>query len=391
MAKTIALVVAAGRGQRFGAELPKQYLVVAGRPLLYHSAAAFARHPGVDAVRVVIHPDDRARYDAAVAGLGLLDPVAGGATRQESVRLGLESLTPLAPERVLVHDGARPAVDAGVIERVLAALDDAPGAIAAVPVGDSLKRAAEDGCVAASVDRAGLWRAQTPQGFRFDDILAAHRAAADRGLTNDSGLTDDAAVAEAAGMAVKLVPGSEDNLKVTTDDDVTRVERALAQPRFESRVGMGFDVHPFGAGDHVMLCGVRVAHDRGMVGHSDADAGLHALVDAVLGALGAGDIGALFPSGDAEWRDADSGVFATRAREMVAAAGGEIAHLDVTLTCERPRIGPHREAMAARLAELFGVARGRISVKATTTDRLGFIGRGEGLAALAVATLRLPG
>jgi 2-C-methyl-D-erythritol 4-phosphate cytidylyltransferase/2-C-methyl-D-erythritol 2,4-cyclodiphosphate synthase len=383
MAKTIALVVAAGRGQRFGVELPKQYLAVAGRPLLYHSAAAFARHPRVDAVRVVIHPDDRARYDAAVSGLGLLDPVAGGATRQESVRLGLESLTPLAPERVLVHDGARPAVDAGVIDRVLAALDDAPGAIAAVPVGDSLKRAAEDGRVAASVDRAGLWRAQTPQAFRFDDILAAHRAAADRGLS------DDAAVAEAAGMAVKLVPGSEDNVKVTTEDDVARVERALGE-RFESRVGMGFDVHPFGSGDHVMLCGVRVAHDRGLVGHSDADAGLHALVDAVLGALGAGDIGELFPSGDAEWRDADSGVFAARVRDMVAAAGGEIAHLDVTLTCECPRIGPHREAMAARLAELFGVARGRISVKATTTDRLGFIGRGEGLAALAVATLRLP-
>ncbi len=383
MAKTIALVVAAGRGQRFGAELPKQYLPVAGRPLLYHSAAAFARHPRVDAVRVVIHPDDRARYDAAVSGLGLLDPVPGGATRQESVRLGLESLAPLAPERVLVHDGARPAVDAGVIDRVLAALDDAPGAIAAVPVGDSLKRAAEDGRVAASVDRAGLWRAQTPQAFRFDDILAAHRAAADRGLT------DDAAVAEAAGMAVKLVPGSEDNVKVTTEDDVARVERALGE-RFESRVGMGFDVHPFGPGDHVMLCGVRVAHDRGLVGHSDADAGLHALVDAVLGALGAGDIGALFPPSEAEWQGADSGVFAARARDLVAAAGGAIAHLDVTLTCEVPRIGPHRAAMAARIGELFGVARGRISVKATTTDRLGFIGRGEGLAALAVATLRLP-
>ena len=383
MAKTTALVVAAGRGLRFGAELPKQYLAVAGRPVLYHGAAAFARHPEVDAVRVVIQPDDRALYDAAVSGLELLDPVAGGATRQDSVRLGLESLAPLAPERVLVHDGARPVVDAGVIGRVLAALDESPGAIAAVAVGDSLKRAADDGRIAASVDRAGLWRAQTPQGFRFADILAAHRAAAGRGLT------DDAAVAEAAGMAVALVAGSDDNIKVTTEDDAARVERAL-EGRLEARVGMGFDVHPFGPGDHVMLCGVRVAHDRGLVGHSDADAGLHALVDAVLGALGAGDIGALFPPDDPKWRDADSGVFAARVREMVARAGGAIAHLDVTLACEGPKIGPHRAAMAARIDELFGVGPGRVSVKATTTDRLGFIGRGEGIAALAVATLRLP-
>ncbi len=384
MAKTLAVVVAAGRGVRFGAGLLKQYLVVSGRTLLYHSAAAFARHPGVAGVRVVIGVDDRARYDAAVAGLDLLDPVVGGATRQDSVRLGLESLAADAPDRVLVHDGARPAVDAGVIDRVLAALDEAPGAIAAVPLDDSLKRAAEDGHVAAAVDRAGLWRAQTPQGFRFADILAAHRAAA------GANLTDDAAVAEAAGIAVKLVPGSEDNVKVTTEDDLARVERTLGA-RTESRVGMGFDVHAFGPGDHVVLCGVRVAHVRGLVGHSDADAGLHALVDAVLGALGAGDIGAMFPPGDAEWRGADSGVFAARARDLVAATGGTIAHLDVTLTCEAPRIGPHRATMAARIGELFGVEPARVSVKATTTDQLGFLGRGEGIAALAVATLRLPG
>ncbi len=385
MAKTLALVVAAGRGVRFGAGLPKQYLAVAGRPLLYHSAAAFARHPGVAGVRVVIGADDRARYDAAVAGLDLLDPVVGGATRQDSVRLGLESLAADAPDRVLVHDGARPAVDAGVIDRVLAALDQATGAIAAVPLDDSLKRAAEDGHVAAAVDRAGLWRAQTPQGFGFADILAAHRAAA------GADLTDDAAVAEAAGIAVKLVAGSEDNVKVTTADDIARVERALGGGALESRVGMGFDVHAFGPGDHVVLCGVRIAHDRGLVGHSDADAGLHALVDAVLGALGAGDIGALFPPGNDEWRDADSAVFAERARALVAEAGGAIAHLDVTLTCESPKIGPHRAAMTARLAELFGVEPSRVGVKATTTDKLGFLGRGEGIAALAVATLRLPG
>ncbi len=382
MTETVALVVAAGRGERIGGDVPKQYLALAGRPLLVHSVAAFAGHRAVEAVRVVIHPDDRARYDDAVAGLDLLEPVDGGATRQESVLFGLESLESLAPGRVLIHDAARPAVDGGVIDRVLAALDSAPAAIPALAVSDTLKRG-ENGRVAATVDRAGLWRAQTPQGFRYADILAAHRAAA------GGALTDDAAVAEAAGLAVSLVAGSEDNVKVTTADDLARAGRIVGAG-LESRVGMGFDVHPFGPGDHVMLCGVRIGHDRGLAGHSDADAGLHALVDAVLGALGAGDIGAHFPPGDPQWADADSGVFAARTARMVGDAGGVIAHLDVTIACEQPRIGPHRVAMAARVAELFGVDAGRVSVKATTTERLGFLGRGEGVAALAVATLRLP-
>ena len=382
MTETVALVVAAGRGERIGGDVPKQYLALAGRPLLVHSVAAFAGHRAVGAVRVVIHPDDRARYHAAVAGFDLLEPVDGGATRQESVLLGLESLESLAPGRVLLHDAARPAVDGGVIDRVLAALDSAPAAIPALAVSDTLKRG-ENGLVAATVDRAGLWRAQTPQGFRYADILAAHRAAA------GGALTDDAAVAEAAGLAVSLVAGSEDNVKVTTADDLARAGRIVGAG-LESRVGLGFDVHRFGPGDHVMLCGVRIGHDHGLAGHSDADAGLHALVDAVLGALGAGDIGAHFPPGDAEWADADSGVFAARTARMVGDAGGVIAHLDVTIACEQPRIGPHRTAMAARVAELFGVDAGRVSVKATTTERLGFLGRGEGVAALAVATVRLP-
>ncbi|MCH7930811.1 MAG: bifunctional 2-C-methyl-D-erythritol 4-phosphate cytidylyltransferase/2-C-methyl-D-erythritol 2,4-cyclodiphosphate synthase, partial [Proteobacteria bacterium] len=363
MTETVALVVAAGRGERIGGDVPKQYLALAGRPLLVHSVAAFAGHRAVGAVRVVIHPDDRARYHAAVAGFDLLEPVDGGATRQESVLFGLESLESLAPGRVLIHDAARPAVDGGVIDRVLAALDSAPAAIPALAVSDTLKRG-ENGLVAATVDRAGLWRAQTPQGFRYADILAAHRAAA------GGALTDDAAVAEAAGLAVSLVAGSEDNVKVTTADDLARAGRIVGAG-LESRVGMGFDVHRFGPGDHVMLCGVRIGHDRGLAGHSDADAGLHALVDAVLGALGAGDIGAHFPPGDPEWADADSGVFAARTARMVGDAGGVIAHLDVTIACEQPRIGPHRTAMAARVAELFGVDAGRVSVKATTTERLG--------------------
>lgn len=383
MAGTYAVIVAAGRGHRYGADLPKQYLEVAGRSLLHHSAAAFSGHPAVDGVRVVIHPDDRALYDRAVAGLALLEPTMGGESRQDSVRLGLISLETMAPERVLIHDAARPLVGPDLIDRVLAALDRAPGAIPALAVSDTLKRDGGGRRIAETVERAGLWRAQTPQGFRYGDILDAHRAAAGRDLT------DDAAVAEAAGLSVSLVEGDEGNLKVTNDGDLARLKRII-DSRLETRTGMGFDVHAFGPGDHVMLCGVRIEHDRGLVGHSDADVGLHALVDAVLGALGAGDIGDHFPPSDQQWRDADSVRFADHARGLVAAVGGVISHLDVTLACEQPRIAPHRAAMVARIAAAFGVESGRVNVKATTTERLGFLGRGEGIAALAVATLRLP-
>ena len=382
MNQTIALVVAAGRGHRIGGETPKQYRAVAGLPLLRHSTSTLARHPAIDAVRVVIHPDDRSLYDGAVVGLGLLDPVDGGPARQDSVRLGLESLAAEPPDRVLIHDAARPAVDRRLIDRVIAALDATPGAIPALPVSDSLKRANGDRRVTGAVDREGLWRAQTPQGFRYADLLEAHRAAAGRAFT------DDAAVAEAAGLAVGLVDGSADNIKVTTEADFARAERLLGG-LVETRVGMGFDVHAFEPGDHVVLCGVRIAHEAGLAGHSDADAGLHALVDAVLGALGAGDIGAHFPPSDPAWKDADSGRFAAHVRQMIANADGEIANLDVTLACEAPRLAPHRAAMIARVAELFGAPASRVSVKATTTERLGFLGRGEGIAALAVATLRL--
>ncbi len=383
MTQTIALVVAAGRGHRIGGETPKQYREVAGQSLLRHCASALVRHPAIDAVRVVIHPGDRALYDDAVAGLGLLDPVEGGAARQDSVRLGLESLAAEPPDRVLIHDAARPVVDARLVERVIAALDAAPGAIPALPVSDSLKRADGDRRITGAVDRDGLWRVQTPQGFRFADLLDAHRAAAGEECT------DDAAVAEAAGLTVSLVDGSADNIKVTTEDDFARAERLLGG-RLETRVGMGFDVHAFEPGDHVVLCGVRIAHEAGLAGHSDADVGLHALVDAVLGALGAGDIGEHFPPSDPAWKGADSGRFAIHVRRMVADAGGAIANLDVTLACEAPKLAGHRAAMVARVAELFGAPTSRVSVKATTTERLGFLGRGEGIAALAVATLRLP-
>ncbi len=386
MAGALALVVAAGRGERFGGARPKQYLPLAGKPLLHHSLSVLAGHPGIAGVRAVIQLEDRDLYDAAAEGLALLEPVAGGASRQESVRRGLRSLEQLAPDRVLIHDGARPLLPAGVIDRVLGALDQATGAIAALPVTDTLKRERQ-GRIVDTVSRDGLWQAQTPQGFHYQAILAAHDAAA------GAALTDDAAVAEQAGLPVSLVPGSPRNLKVTTPEDLARAESMLAGaigPARETRNGSGFDVHRFTPGDHVNLCGVRVPHDRALLGHSDADVGMHALTDAILGALAAGDIGVHFPPSEPRWRGADSAVFLTHARELVSARGGRIVNVDVTLICERPKLGPHRPAMVARLAELLAIAPERVSVKATTTEGLGFTGRAEGIAAQAIATLSLP-
>jgi 2-C-methyl-D-erythritol 4-phosphate cytidylyltransferase/2-C-methyl-D-erythritol 2,4-cyclodiphosphate synthase len=383
MVSCIALVVAAGRGTRLGGAQPKQYLPVAGQALLRYSLATLSAHRAVDRVRVVFHPDDRDLYEAAVAGLDLLPPVPGGAARQDSVRLGLESLESLAPERVLIHDAARPFVDDGMIDRVLAALEEFPGAIPALPVADTLKRGA-DGKISATLDRANLYRAQTPQGFHYRAILAAHRAVIGQELS------DDAAVAEHAGLAVRLVAGSEDNFKVTAPADFAQAERHLAAGAGDFRTGQGFDVHAFGPGDHVWLCGIKVPHGRGLIGHSDADVGLHALTDAILGALGDGDIGMHFPPSDPTWRNAPSHLFLRHAAGLVQKKRGSIAHVDVTIICEAPRVGPHRAAMVARIAEILALAPGRVSVKATTTEQLGFTGRGEGMAAQAIATLRLP-
>jgi 2-C-methyl-D-erythritol 4-phosphate cytidylyltransferase / 2-C-methyl-D-erythritol 2,4-cyclodiphosphate synthase len=383
MSSCIALVVAAGRGTRLGAPLPKQYLPLGGVPVLRHGLRTLLAHPAIASVRVIIHPDDRAHYDAAAGGLDLMAPVDGGAQRQDSVRNGLESLAGEAPDLVLIHDGARPFLDHGVVDHVLAGLESHQGAIAALPVQDTVKRG--NGVrIVATIDRSALWRAQTPQGFHYRPILDAHRAAA------GAELSDDAAVAERAGIAVALVEGSEDNFKVTTMDDLARAERHLAARNGDIRTGQGFDVHVFGPGDHVWLCGVAVPHDRGLVGHSDADVGLHALTDAVLGAIGAGDIGMHFPPSDPQWRGAPSHRFLRHAADLVAAGGGSIAHVDVAVICERPQVGPHRAAMTARIAEILALAPTRVNVKATTTEGLGFTGRGEGIAAQAVATIRLP-
>lgn len=387
------LVVAAGRGTRAarpGDPAPKQYCLLDGRPVLARTLDAFLAHPRIARVRVVIHADDGDLYRESVAAHPRLGaPVTGGATRQESVRRGLAALVADDPDLVLVHDGVRPFVDAATIDRVIAALATHAGAIAALPVVDTLKRAGTDGTIADTVPRAGMFAAQTPQGFRFDALREAHDAA--MGLPE---FTDDAAVAEAAGIGVALVAGSPANIKLTTADDLADADRRLRMDRFlalaDLRVGTGFDVHAFAPGDHVILCGVRIPHGAGLAGHSDADVGLHALTDAILGALADGDIGRHFPPSDMRWKGADSGRFLAHAVDLVTARGGQVAHLDVTLICEAPKIGPHSAAMRARIAEICNLPVDRISVKATTTERLGFTGRREGIAAQAVATLRLP-
>ncbi|HZH27024.1 MAG TPA: bifunctional 2-C-methyl-D-erythritol 4-phosphate cytidylyltransferase/2-C-methyl-D-erythritol 2,4-cyclodiphosphate synthase [Azospirillaceae bacterium] len=379
--RTTALVVAAGTGQRFGGDVPKQYMRLGGRPILRRTVEALAACPDVSDILVVVHPDHGDLYATAVDGLDLPPPVSGGDTRQISVRNGLERLAAEAapPDRVLIHDAARPLIDPGTVARVVAALDEGPAALAAAPVVDTLKRG-RDGMVAGTVDRAGLWQAQTPQGFHLDAILDAHRR------FPDLGATDDAALAEAAGLPVRLVPGTPDNFKVTTMADLARAERLLGGGEY--RTGLGYDVHRFGPGDHVVLCGVRVPHDRGVVAHSDGDVAFHAITDALLGTIGAGDIGTHFPPSDERWRGADSGQFVRHAAALVAAAGGTLVHVDVSIVCERPKIGPHRAAMLAWLGELLGLPADRIGLKATTSEGLGFTGRREGLAAQAIVTVR---
>ena len=385
MPRCTALIVAAGIGSRFGGSLPKQYYDLAGETILRRSVLAFLNHPHIDAVHVVINPDHRALYDAAVGDLGLPEPIAGGASRQESVHLGLEALAQNAkPDLVMIHDAARPLIDAATITDVRKALETTKGAIAAKPLVDTLKRG-NGTRITTTIDRANLWQAHTPQAFHFTDILVAHRAAA------GAQMTDDAAVAEKAGMSVTLVPSNPDNMKITHPDDLDRAARLLGQNYGDMRTGMGFDVHRLIPGDAIILCGVSIPHAFKAEGHSDADVGLHALVDALLGAISAGDIGTHFPPSDPQWKGKDSAHFVRHAVGMISERGGLIAHIDVTLICEAPRIGPHREAMVTRLAELLEIDPTRVSVKATTTERLGFTGRGEGIAAQAIATLRFRG
>ncbi len=365
-----AIIVAAGRGTRAGGDLPKQWQMLAGRPVVAHTLDAFA---GLLRV-LVIHPDDRAR--AEPLGVPLVE---GGGSRTASVRAALESLVGRGVRQVLIHDGARPLVPTAVIDRVLAALATHPGAAPALPVTDALWTGAA-GLVSGTRDRDGLWRAQTPQGFDFEAILAAYR-----GHPGDA--ADDVAVARAAGLQIAIVSGDENNLKLTYPDDFPRAETILKGRDMDVRLGNGFDVHAFCPGDHVWLCGVKVPHGRGLLGHSDADVGMHALTDAIYGALADGDIGQHFPPSDPQWKGAASHIFLAHAAARMAARGFRLANADVTLICERPKIGPHAVAMRGALAAILGVDMDRVSVKATTSERLGFTGREEGIAALATATL----
>jgi 2-C-methyl-D-erythritol 4-phosphate cytidylyltransferase/2-C-methyl-D-erythritol 2,4-cyclodiphosphate synthase len=389
--RSFALIVAAGRVTRLGGDVPKQYRLVGGRSVLRLAIERSLASGAFAGIAVVIGDGVRALYDAATAGLDLLPPILGGATRRQSVLNGLEALAAHQPELVSIQDAARPLVDAELLRRLIKQARSVGGAIAALKVVDTLKHPGDAGGLQ-TVSREGLWQAQTPQVFRFAAILDAHRRAAGLPAVERDVLTDDAQVASLAGLHVALVQGSAENFKITTDEDLHRLERMLDHPpQSKIRVGTGFDVHAFGDGAQVMLCGVAIAHDRGLVGHSDADVGLHALTDALLGAIGFGDIGQHFPPSDTRWRGAASRQFVEHAARHVRDRAGRIVNVDVTLICEQPRIGPHRQAMIAALADMLRIDPERVSVKATTTERLGFTGRGEGIAAQAVVSLELPG
>jgi len=374
-----AILVAAGSGSRFSAVQPKQFCALAGRPVIRWAAEALFPH-----VTLLQPVGDVAAIDAALAGLDVLPVVVGGATRQDSVRLGLEALAPYAPDIVLVHDAARPFIPEGTVAALLEALRTHRGAIPALPVADTLKRG-EAGVITQTVPRAGLYRAQTPQGFHFATLLDAHTRPA------DPAATDDAWLLEQAGHPVALVQGHEENLKLTYPGDLARLERTLSAPKtLIPRIGTGFDVHVTKPGRPMILCGVTVPCEVGLDGHSDADVGIHALCDAIYGALAEGDIGRHFPPTEGEWKDADSARFLRHAAGRIAARGGVLANADVTLICERPKITPYAPAMRARLAELLGVGVDAVSVKATTTERLGFTGRQEGIAAQAAVCVLVP-
>ena len=366
------IIVAAGRGTRAGGNLPKQWQDLAGKAVVAHALAAFAGFRRL----LVVHPDDLALAEALGSEAQI---ILGGETRDQSVRAALEALEGSDVTQVLIHDGARPIVSPAIIQRVLDALQPGPGAAPALAVTDALWTGVQ-GQVSGTRDRSGLYRAQTPQGFHFPEILAAHRS-------HPGGAADDVEVARAAGMRVTIVEGDEQNIKLTFPGDFARARQSLKGRGMDIRLGNGYDVHAFTGGDHVWLCGVKVAHDKALLGHSDADVGMHALTDAIYGALAEGDIGRHFPPSDPQWKGAQSHIFLRHAVALAQDRGFGIANCDVTLVCERPKIGPQAAAMRAVLAEIMGIEVGRVSVKATTSERLGFTGREEGIAALATATL----
>ena len=387
MALVAAVVVAAGQGLRAGGELPKQFRRIAGQTLLEHALTAFVKAPKVALIQPVIRKDDLALAQTLIGCMEVLAPVPGGATRQASVRAGLEALEPRAPDIVLIHDAARPFASASLIARAVEAAEETGAAIPALPVTDTVKRIDATGTIEATLDRNAIRLVQTPQAFRFPALLDAHRRATLQGRED---FTDDAALAEWAGMKVSVFEGEPGNIKLTTPEDFLRTEGQQFAALGDVRTGSGLDVHAFGPGDHVTLGGIRIPNDKALTGHSDADVALHALTDAVLGALADGDIGTHFPPSDPQWRGASSDRFLTFAVERVRARGGRIAHLDLTVVCESPRIAAYRDGMRANIARIAGIDIERVAVKATTSEKLGFTGRGEGIVAYATATIRLP-
>ncbi len=387
MAGVAVVIVAAGRGSRAGGDLPKQFRPIGGKPMIRQSLVMLLEHPEVDVVQPVIHPEDVEMFRSSAVALELLPPVFGGATRQASVRAGLEALASRKPDFVLIHDAARPFASATLVSRAIAAARRSGAAIPALPMTDTVKTVDAAGLVNQTLDRNTLRLVQTPQSFAFSALLDAHRRAAAAGRED---FTDDAALAEWAGLTVSVFAGEPGNIKITEQGDFARAEAVQFAALGDVRTGTGVDVHAFGPGDHVTLGGIKIPHAQALTGHSDADAVLHALTDAILGALADGDIGMHFPPTDPQWRGASSDRFLAFALARLTARGGRIAHIDINIVCEAPRIGPHRDAMRGNIARLAGTDAGRVAVKATTSEKLGFTGRGEGIVAYATATVRLP-
>ena len=384
MKKLAIIIVAAGRGSRAGEGLPKQFRMIAGKPLLRHTVTALLKIVPNAHIQVVIHRNDHALYAASLDGLAVMEPVHGGETRQQSVLNGLSGIEHLDADYVLIHDAARPFVNSDVVGAVLQTLEKgATAVVPGVPIVDTIKRTNLDGGLH-TVNRENLFSIQTPQGFSYDDLRKAHEA------NVGAGYTDDGAVMEAAGHTVEICQGSEGNFKVTTAADFNRAEAQMMLRTADIRVGSGYDVHRFEAGRSVWLCGVNIPHTQSLKGHSDADVALHALTDAVLAAIAEGDIGTHFPPSDEQWRGVESHIFLSHAAKLVRGKSGILAHVSVTIICEQPKIGPHMDAMRDRIAEILGIKISKVSVQATTTEKLGFTGRGEGIAAQATATVRLP-
>jgi 2-C-methyl-D-erythritol 4-phosphate cytidylyltransferase/2-C-methyl-D-erythritol 2,4-cyclodiphosphate synthase len=385
-----AVIVAGGSGLRAGGERPKQYQFIGGKPVIWWTCRAFLSHPAVDHVQAVIGAGHEDMFAAATEGLDIGLPVIGGATRQESCRIGIEAVGRHKPAKVLIHDAARPFAAPGLIGDVVSFLDHFPAVVPGLPVAETLKYA-PGGIVSRTVDRAAIWSAQTPQGFRYDGILTAYRKAEAEQTQN---LTDDASVAEQAGIAIAMIPGRLENRKLTTAEDIRIADRDMTASQYQSlpdvRVGQGIDVHPFAEGTAVTLCGIEIPHSHGLKGHSDADAAMHALTDAILGAIGEGDIGTHFPPSDPQWRGMASRVFLAKAMTLLDDKGGRLANADITILAEAPKISPHVAAMKAFLAPLLRLDQTRIAIKATTMEKLGAIGRKEGIMAFATVTVRLP-